>query len=402
MFTEHSRELRLTPGVLAVDFILLGVLKKFVGPLCAALLCGHAVAAAPPEVPPPDIAAPAWVLMDYDSGQVLAERNADKPLPPASLTKLMTAYVLFGKLKAGTLKLDDRIHISQQAWNAKGARLFLRPGSSVRAEDLLKGLIVLSANDAAIALTERVAGSEKNFVAEMNAVARGLGLDHSVFMNATGHNEKGHGSTARDLARLAAALIREFPEYYSWFSLKEVSDGGITQYNHNALLWRDLTVDGVKTGQSRAAGFCLIASARRDGMRLIAVVLGARDENARVEAGQRLLDHGFRHFETRLLYAADIPAVRTRVWRGDQSTIPLGAGRNRYLTLPRGWHEKLQAKVTVTESLNAPVQRGQAVGTIALDLDREPLAEYPLVALKQVGEGNLLQRTIDKIQLWLQ
>jgi len=402
MFTEHSRELRLTPGVLAVDFILLGVLKKFVGPLCAALLCGHAVAAAPPEVPPPDIAAPAWVLMDYDSGQVLAERNADKPLPPASLTKLMTAYVLFGKLKAGTLKRDDLILISQQACNAKGARLFLRPGSSIRAEDLLKGLMVLSANDAAIALAEQVAGSEKNFVAEMNAVARGLGLDHSVFMNATGHNEKGHGSTARDLARLAAALIREFPEYYSWFSLKEVSDGGITQYNHNALLWRDLTVDGVKTGQSRSAGFCLIASARRDGMRLIAVVLGARDENARVEAGQRLLDHGFRHFETRLLYAADIPAVRTRVWRGDQSTIPLGAGRNRYLTLPRGWHEKLQAKVTVTESLNAPVQRGQAVGTIALDLDREPLAEYPLVALKQVGEGNLLQRTIDKIQLWLQ
>jgi D-alanyl-D-alanine carboxypeptidase (penicillin-binding protein 5/6) len=369
--------------------------------LCAVLLCGRAVAA-PPEVPPPDIAAPAWVLMDHDSGQALAERNADKPLPPASLTKLMTAYVLFGKLKAGTLKLDDRIDISRQAWNAKGARLFLRPGSSVRAEDLLKGLIVLSANDAAIALTERVAGSEKNFVAEMNAVARGLGLDHTVFMNATGHNEKGHGSTARDLARLAAALIREFPEYYHWFSLKEFSDGGITQYNHNALLWRDLTVDGVKTGQSRSAGFCLIASARRDGMRLIAVVLGARDENARVEAGQRLLDHGFHHFETRLLYAAEIPAVRTRVWMGNQSTIPLGTGRNLYLTLPRGWHEKLRARVTVRESLNAPVQQGQAVGTIALDLDRQPLAEYPLVALKQVGEGNFFQRTIDKIQLWLQ
>ncbi len=385
-----------------MKFRLLGVPKKFFHLAFAFLLCSLAAAAAPPEIPPPDIAAPAWVLMDHDSGQILAERNADKPLPPASLTKLMTAYVLFGKLKAGNLKLDDRIHISQQAWNAKGARLFLRPGSSVSAEDLLKGLIVLSANDAAIALAERVAGSEKNFVAEMNAVARGLGLDHSVFTNATGHNEKGHGSTARDLARLAAALIREFPEYYHWFSLKEFSDGRITQYNRNALLWRDLTIDGVKTGQSRSAGFCLIASARRDGMRLIAVVLGARDENARVEAGQRLLDHGFLHFETRLLYAADIPAVRMRVWRGDRSTIPLGAGRNLYLTLPRGWHEKLRARVTVTESLNAPVQRGQAVGTIALDLDREPLAEYPLLALKQVGEGNFLQRTIDRIQLWLQ
>jgi D-alanyl-D-alanine carboxypeptidase (penicillin-binding protein 5/6) len=385
-----------------VKFHLLDSPKKFFYLAFAFLLCSRAVAAALPEIPPPDIAAPAWVLMDHDSGQILAERNADKPLPPASLTKLMTAYVLFGKLKAGTLKLDDRIDISQQAWNAKGARLFLRPGSNVRAEDLFKGLTVLSANDAAIALAERVAGSEKKFVAEMNAAARGLGLSHTVFMNATGHDEKGHGSTARDLARLAAALIREFPEYYHWFSLKEFSDGRITQYNHNALLWRDLTVDGVKTGQSRSAGFCLIASARRDGMRLIAVVLGARDENARVEAGQRLLDHGFRRFETRLLYAADIPAVRTRVWRGDQSTIPLGAGRNLYLTLPRGWHEKLHARVTVTESLNAPVQLGQVVGTIALDLDREPLAEYPLVALKQVGEGNLLQRTIDKIQLWLQ
>ena len=377
-------------------------LRIFSGLLFAALLDGHVLAAAPPEVPPPDIAAPAWVLMDHDSGQVLAERNADKPLPPASLTKLMTAYVLFGKLKSGNLKLDDRIDISQQAWNAKGARLFLRPGSSVRAEDLLKGLIVLSANDAAIALAERVAGSEINFVTEMNAVAHRLGLDHTVFMNATGHDEKGHAATARDLARLAAALIREFPEYYRWFSLKEFNDGRITQYNHNALLWRDLTVDGVKTGQSRSAGFCLIASAHRDGMRLIAVVLGAQDESVRVESGQRLLDHGFRRFETHLLYAADIPAVRPRVWMGDQSTIPLGAGRNLYLTLPRGWHEKLHARVTVRESLNAPVQLGQAVGTIALDLDQEPLAEYPLVALKQVGEGNLLQRTIDKIQLWLQ
>jgi len=377
-------------------------LQIFFGVLCAALLCGHAVAAAPPEVPPPDIAAPAWVLMDHDSGQVLAEHNADKPLPPASLTKLMTAYVLFGKLKAGNLKLDDRIEISQQAWNTNGARLFLRPGSRIRAEDLLKGFIVLSANDATIALAERVAGSEKNFVAEMNAVAVRLGLSHTVFMNATGRDEKAQVSTARELARLTAALIREFPEYYRWFCLKEYSDGRIIQYNRNALLWRDPTVDGVLAGQSRSAGLCLIASARHEDMRLIAVVLGARNEIDRVKAGQRLLDHGFRHFETRLLYAADVPAVRARVWMGDQSTIPLGAGRDLFLTLPHGWHEKLRARVTVRETLNAPVQRGQDVGKIELDLDRQPLAEYPLVALKQVGEGNLFQRTFDKIQLWLQ
>ncbi len=369
--------------------------------LSTALFC-HRAAAALPEVPAPDVAAPAWVLMDHDSGQVLAERNADKPLLPASLAKLMTAYVLFGYLKSGKLKPDDRVDISRRARSAKGARLFLRPGSSARAEDLLKGVIVLSANDAAVALAERVAGSEKNFVVAMNAAARALGLDRTTFLNATGHDEKGQLSTARDLARLAAALIRDFPEYYRWFSLKEFSDAGITQYNRNSLLWRDPTVDGVKTGQTHSAGFCLVASARREGMRLIAVVLGARDENARADAAQRLLDHGFRRFETRLLYAAEIPAVRTRVWMGDQATVPLGPGRNLYLTLPRGWHEKLRARVTVAESLNAPIRSGQAVGTIALDVDRQPLAEYPLVALRSVGEGGFFRRTIDRLQLWLQ
>ena len=369
--------------------------------LSTALFC-HRAAAALPEVPAPDIAAPAWILMDHDSGQVLAERNADKPLPPASLAKLMTCYVLFGKLKAGKLKPDDRIDISRQAWNAKGARLFLRPGTSARAEDLLKGVIALSANDAAVALAERVAGSEKNFVIEMNATARALGLDHTTFTNATGQDEKGQVATARDLAQLASALIRDFPEYYHWFSLKEFSDGRITQYNRNTLLWRDPTVDGVKTGQTRFAGLCLVASAHRDGMRLIAVVLGAQDENARTEAGMRLLDHGFRHFETRLLYAADVPAVHARVWMGDRTTVPLGSGRNLYLTLPRGWHAKLRARVTVAASLNAPIQQGQTVGSIALDVDRQTLAEYPLVALKQIAEGGFFRRTIDRFELWVQ
>ncbi len=385
-----------------MKFFLSETPKKFFCLLLACLLCTQAAAAALPEVPAPDVAAPAWVLMDHDSGQVLAERNADKPLPPASLTKLMTAYVLFGHLKTGKLKPDDRVDVSRQAWNAKGARLFLRPGSSARAEDLLKGIIVLSANDAAVALAERVAGDEKNFVVEMNAAARTLGLDHTTFMNATGHDEKGQLSTARDLARLASALIRDFPEYYRWFSLKEYSDGGITQYNRNSLLWRDPAVDGVKTGQTHSAGFCLVASARREHMRLIAAVLGARDENARAEAAQRLLDHGFRHFETRLLYAAEVPAVRARVWMGDLATVPLGSGRNLYLTLPRGWHEKLRARVTIAESLNAPIRSGQTVGTIALDVDRQTLAEYPLVALRQVGEGGFFRRTIDRLQLWLQ
>ena len=367
-----------------------------------AALCSHAAAATPPEIPPPDIAASAWVLMDHDSGQVLAERNSTRPLPPASLTKLMTAYVLFGKLKAGKFELDNKIAISPKAEKISGARLFLRPGTTATAEELLKGMIVVSANDAAIALVEHVSINEANFVMEMNVTARALGLRQTVFMNATGHDEKGHVSTAEDLARLTSTVIRDFPEYYQWFAQKEFTFRDITQHNHNALLWRDPNVDGVKTGQTRSAGYCLSASAKHDGMRLIATVLGARDESARVNAGEKLLEHGFRHFETRLLYAADVPALRVRLWMGDQSMLGLGVRRNLYLTLPRGWHEKLRARLVVKETLSAPVQNGQVMGTLALDLDRQPYAEYPLVALQEIGTGNIFQRTIDRVQLWLQ
>lgn len=340
--------------------------------------------------------------MDHDSGQVLAEKNADKPQAPASLAKLMTAYVLFEKLKAGKLRLDDQVAIGPQAVKAKGARLFLRPGATARAEDLLRGMIAVSANDAAAALAEHAAHNEASFVMEMNLAARALGLHQTVFLNATGHDEKGQASTARDLARLTSALIRDFPEYYKWFAQKDFTYLDITQHNHNALLWRDANVDGVKTGQTRAAGHCLSASARRDGMRLIAVVLGARDDGARVSAGQKLLDHGFRHFETRLLYAAGVPALRVRLWMGDRSMLPLGVRQNLYLTLPRGWHDKLHARLVVPEEPAAPVQQGQVLGTLALELDRQPYAEYPLVALHEAGTGNIFQRTLDRIQLWLQ
>jgi len=374
----------------------------FSGFLTAVLLSGHADAAAPPEIPPPDIDAPAWVLMDHDSGQVLAERNGDKPLAPASLTKLMTAYVLFGKLKAGKFKLEDNISISQNAATTSGAHLFLRPGTTASAADLLKGMIVVSANDAAVTLVEHVASNEAGFVMEMNQTAHTLELRQTVYTNATGHDEKGQVSTAHDLARLTSALIRDFPDYYKWFALKEFSYHDLVQYNHNALLWRDSGADGVKTGQTRAAGYCLSASAIHDGMRLIATVLGARDESARASAGEKLLDHGFRHFETRLLYAADVPALRVRLWMGSQSMLPLGVRRNLYLTLPRGWHQKLQARLVVTEMLSAPVKQGQVMGTLALDLNRQPYAEYPLVALQEIGSGNIIQRTIDRVQLWLQ
>ena len=385
----------------AVKF-LLKILKRFSGLLFATLLSGGVATAAPPEIPPPDIEAPAWVLVDHDSGQMLAGRNSEKPLAPASLTKLMTAYVLFGQLKTGKFQLDDKIAISPKAAKTSGARLFLRPGTTASAEELLKGMIVVSANDAAIALAEHAATNVAKFVMEMNVTARALELRQTVFVNVTGHDEKGHVSTAHDLARLTSALIRDFPEYYKWFAQKEFTYRDITQYNHNALLWRDPSVDGVKTGQTRSAGYCLSASANHDGMRLIATVLGARDESARVSAGQKLLEHGFRHFETRLLYAADVPALRVRLWMGNQSMLPLGMRHNLYLTLPRGWHEKLHARLVVKETLSAPVHQGQVMGTLALALDRKPYAEYPLVALQEVGTGNIFQRTIDRVQLWLQ
>lgn len=377
-------------------------LKKLLGLLLTGLLCSRAIADTLPEAPVPNIDAAAWLLLDHDSGRLLAEHNADMPLPPASLTKLMTAFVLFGKLKTGKLRLDGMVEIGQEARNAKGARLFLRAGTTARVDDLLKGMIVLSANDAALALAEHVSGNAANFVAEMNTAAHALDLRHTVFVNVTGQDEEGHAASARDLARLTSALIRDFPEHYRWFAMKELTYHEITQYNHNALLWRDQSVDGLKTGQTRSAGFCLVASASRDGMRLIAVVLGARGETARVKAGQKLLDHGFRYFETRLIYAANIPAVRVRVWLGDQSTLPVGVRQDLYLTLPRGWHEKLHARLKLKEKQYAPVRAGQAVGTLALDLDRQPYAEYPLLALDEIRTGNLFQRAIDKFQLWLQ
>ena len=368
----------------------------------AALLAQAGLAEWPPAPAVAQVPAKAWLLMDYDSGRVLAEHGADQVTAPASLTKLMTAYLLFEKLKRGEFRLDDTVHVSARAWGAKGARLFVRPETSARAEELLMGMLVRSANDATVALVEHAAGSEAAFVAQMNATARALGLEQTAFVNATGLDEDGQRSSARDMTRLAAALARDFPEQYPRFSVKEFTYNQIKQYNRNALLWRDAAVDGVKTGQTRAAGYCLIASARRDNMRLIATVMGAADENGRIEAAQRLLEYGFRHFETRLLYRADTPAARVRVWMGEASLLPIGVAQNLYLTLPRGWHEKLRARLTLGDGPTAPIRLGQNLGTLVLDLEERRFAEYPLVALKEVGLGNLFQRALDQIQLWLQ
>ncbi|MEK6550359.1 MAG: D-alanyl-D-alanine carboxypeptidase family protein [Pseudomonadota bacterium] len=355
----------------------------------------------PPEAPRPT--ARAWLLVDHDSGRVLTEHGADQPLAPASLTKLITSYLVFEALQQGKLKLDDRVTVSRHAAAHSGASLFLRPGEVVSVEDLIRGMIVSSANDATVALAERIAGSDSAFIERMNTRARELGLEQTRFANVTGLDQDGQRSTARELTRLAGYLIRDFPQQYqTYFRLREFTHNRIRQYNRNALLWRDATVDGVKTGRTRAAGHNLIASARRGSMRLLATVLGAPNEGARVDGAQRLLEHGFRHFETRLLYAADTPAARLRVWMGNQSELPIGVGRPLYLTLARGQHEKLNARLTTFKTMQtAPVLRGERLGTLALEVEGKPYAEYPLVALQEVTPGNVVQRFIDRIQLWL-
>lgn len=373
---------------------------SFLFPLFSILLLSAAEAADP--APPPVVAAQAWLLIDHDSGAVLAEHNADAARAPANLTKLMVAYLVFERLREGKLKLDEPVRVGERAWRVNGARLFLKPGTTVAAEQLLKGMIVRSANDAALALVEHLDGGESAFVARMNEKAQRLGLAHTRFANATGLDREGHLSSARDLTRLAGRLMRDFPEYYRWFALKEFAWGDIRQYNRNALLWRDDAVDGVKTGQTKAAGWCVIASAKRGHMRLTATVLGAKNDSARFDAAQRLLDWGFHRFETRLLYAAEVPATKVRVWLGDESVLPLGVAQDLYLTLPRGQHERLRARLTVHDRQTAPIARGQKVGTLTLELDGKPYAEQPLVAMKDIRTGNTLQRTWDELRLWLQ
>ncbi len=368
--------------------------------LCACF--GAQACAAATESTPPDVAAKAWLLVDYHTATKLASHKADVPFPPAGLTKLMTAYVLFQRLRAGELKLRDTVNVSPRAWRMKGARLFLQPNDLAAVGDLVKALIVHSANDATVALVEHVAGREEAFVAEMNKQAQAMGMLHTHFVNATGVDQSGQYSTALDLSILAGALIRDFPEFYKWFSLKEFSYRRIKHYNRNALLWRDEAVDGVKTAWMRSDGYRVIASAHHGEMRLIATVIGAEDDAGRTRAAQRLLDYGFRNFETRRLYSAKVPAARVRVWMGKENVLPLGVPEDLYLTLPRGSHAKVRARLSVEEMQFAPIEYGRRVGTLSLDIDERPYAQYPLVALKEIRAGNVLQRAVDRIELWLQ
>lgn len=347
----------------------------------------------------PTVDARGYILVDYHSGHILAERNADERLEPASLTKMMTAYVVFNELRAGQFQLSDTVRVSKKAWRMPGSRMFIEVGTSVSVEELLKGTIIQSGNDSSVALAEHVAGSEETFAALMNEHARNLGMHGTNFVNATGLPDANHYSTARDLARLASVLIHEFPEYYAWYSEKEYSYGGITQGNRNLLLYRDNTVDGFKTGHTESAGYCLVASAKRGDMRLISVVMGTKSEGARANESQKLLNYGFRFFETHKLYDAAQPLKAMRVWKGAHETVQLGLTDPLYITVPRGQYNKLSASLSVENGIVAPTHKGQNLGAVNIRLGDQVLAERPLIALEDVAEGSLWQRLYDNVRM---
>jgi len=373
--------------------------------LIPALLCFLFVSlqAAPLPVPkPPAIGAKAYILQDYNSQQVIAEKDSGKSIEPASITKLMTAYVVFTELKNGNIHLNDKVTISEKAWRTPGSRMFVEVNTKVSVEDLLKGMIIQSGNDATVALAEYVAGSEDTFAALMNRHAEKLGLTNSHFMNATGLPDPEHYMSARDIARLAGNLIREFPEHYQWYSQKKFTYNDITQYNRNKLLWRDESVDGMKTGHTDSAGYCLVTSAKQGDMRLISVVLGTNSVNARAETSQALLNYGFRFFETHKLYDADKQLATSRVWKGSTDTISLGVDKPLYATIPRGQYKSLDASMTIDNRITAPITAGKNLGMVHVKLGDTVIAEQPLVALQGINEGSFWQRIRDEALLYFE
>lgn len=350
----------------------------------------------------PSVSARAYVVQDFHSGEVLAESNADVRMEPASLTKIMTAYAIFKALATDKVKLADMVTISEKAWRTGGSRSFVQVNTQVSLENLLKGMIVQSGNDASVALAEHVAGSEEGFVTLMNDYAKALGMAHSHFTNSTGLPDPELYITARDVAVLARAVIREFPDYYTWYSLKEFTYNGITQHNRNKLLYRDQTVDGIKTGHTETAGYCLVASALRGDMRLISVVLGTKSENIRAQESQELLNYGFRSYETHRLYTAGKSLSTVRIWKGATQKLVLGVGEDLYVTVPRGQYQSLKAAIEMDKAINAPTRKGQRHGTVKVKLGDKLLATLPLIALQEVAEGSLWQRAVDSVKLWIE
>ncbi|MCP5149446.1 MAG: D-alanyl-D-alanine carboxypeptidase [Chromatiales bacterium] len=345
----------------------------------------------------PELEARAYLLLDHNSGRVLVAHNADERLEPASLTKMMTVYVALAEMAAGKIALTDQVRVSEKAWRMQGSRMFIEVGDRVTVEQLLKGVIIQSGNDASVALAEHVAGHETAFSDLMNRHAARLGLTGTHFVNASGLPDPDHYTTAADMAKLGAALIRDFPEHYSWHAIREYEYGGIKQRNRNLLLFDDSAVDGIKTGHTESAGYCLVASAQRDGMRLITVVMGTDSERTRARHSEALLTYGFRFFETRKLQPAMTPVVDVRMWQGEDPNVGLGVAEDLWVTVPRGQGDQVVQSWTLGGAITAPVARGQPFGTLTVSLGEDRLAERALVAVRDVPLGNLWRRASDYV-----
>ncbi|MDH4561360.1 D-alanyl-D-alanine carboxypeptidase family protein [Pseudomonas sp. BN411] len=370
--------------------------------LPAALLIVAPVSMAAQQIipSPPQLAAKSYVLMDAQSGQVLVENNGDQRLPPASLTKLMTAYIATLEIRKGQIGETDPVTISEHAWRTGGSRMFVQVNTQVVLSDLLHGIIIQSGNDASVAVAEHIAGSEDAFADMMNTTAEKLGMTGSHFMNATGLPNPEHYSTAHDMATLARAIIYEDPTHYAIYSQKEFFWNNIKQPNRNLLLWRDKTVDGLKTGHTDEAGYCLVASAVRDNMRLIAVVFGTNSEQARAAETQKLLTYGFRFFETQTFYQKGAELAKAQVWKGSAREIKAGLGQDLTMTLPKGQIKKLQANMTLNPQLIAPIKQGDVIGKVEVKLEDQVVHSADLIALETVEEGGFFRRLWDSIRLF--
>ncbi len=370
--------------------------------LCLILLCLTATAAAAPVPKSPSVSGEAHILMAAGTGRVLAAENPDQRMAPASLTKIMTAYVVYKALEDGSIAMSDEVPISEAVWRMGGSQMFLEVDTEVTVDKLLDGLVVQSGNDAALALAEHVGGSEGAFVEQMNHYARELGLENTHFVNAEGMSSEEHYSTARDLATLSRALIREFPKHYERYSKRSFTYNNIQQYNRNDLLWRDAGVDGLKTGYTSDAGYCLAASAERDGMRLISVVMNAPSADKRSADTRSLMTWGFRFYRTHQLYAAGEELKRARIWHGAADEVSLGLEDDLLVTIPRDQYDSLDARMSFPGKLVAPAAAGQQLGAVEVVLDDETIAQAPLVALESVAEGSLFQRMADTVLQWFQ
>ena len=365
--------------------------------LATAVFTQNAIAAVEPQAP--KLAADSYILIDFNSNKVIAEKNSSKRIEPASLTKMMSTYVIENELKIGNINLTDEVLISKKAWKMPGSRMFVEVNTKVSVEKLLKGIIIQSGNDATVAMAEFIAGSEDSFVSLMNEYARQLGMTGTHFVNVTGLPHKQHYTTATDLATLVSAMIRNFPDHYSWYSEKVFTYNGIKQYNRNKLLWQDKYVDGVKTGHTDSAGYCLAASALRDDMRLVSVVLGTKSERARATESQKLLTFGFRFYETHRLYEANKSLTTAHIWKGAQENLALGLSEDLWITIPRGLYGSLKATMSLDSKIVAPVKQGGVYGAVDVKLEGQPFISRDLVALKDVREGSFAGGLIDEVKM---